>query len=165
MLENELTFLVKKLPKDLEKYPKKEIKQGYYSDLPSPLRIRDEDGKFTLTKKVPIVKGDASRYQETELSIKKEEFEQLWPVCKKFLTKTRYYYPIGNLKAEIDIYHGKLEGLATVEVEFPNEKSRKKFIPPEWFGADITQEEWSVNSVLAELTYRKVINLIKKIKK
>ena len=139
MIETELSFLVKKLPTDLKKYPKKEIKQGYYSDLPSPLRIRDEDGKFTLTKKIPIVKGDASRHREIQFPIENEEFDRLWPICKKSLTKTRYYYPIGNLQAEIDIYHGALEGLKTVEVEFPDKKSCSQFIPPEWFGADITQ--------------------------
>jgi len=163
MLENEFTFLIKKLPEDLEKHPKKEIRQGYYSDLPSPLRIRNESGKFTLTKKIPIKDGDASRYEETELFIKKEEFELIWPVCKKSLDKTRYYYPIDNLTAEIDIYHGKLEGLVTVEVEFPNEAIRESFIPPEWFGFDITQEKWSANSVLADLTYEEVVKLIEKI--
>jgi len=163
MLENELTFLVKKLPKDLEKYPKKEIRQGYYSDMPSPLRIRDEDGKFSLTKKIPLKEGDHSRYQETELFIKKEEFDRLWPGCKKNMTKTRYYYPLGSLKAEIDIYHGRLEGLATVEVEFSDEETRTNFSPPEWFGTDITQEEWSANSVLSDLSYQEIIELIKKI--
>lgn len=34
MMENELTFLVKELPKNIEKYPKKIIEQGYFSDSP-----------------------------------------------------------------------------------------------------------------------------------
>lgn len=164
MLENELSFLIKKLPEDLEKYPKKDIRQGYYSDMPSPLRIRQEEGKFTLTKKIPLKEGDSSRYEETEMSIKKEEFEKLWPACKKSLAKTRHYYPIGNLKAEIDVYHGKLKGLVTVEVEFPDEESRKSFIVPAWFGADISQERWSANSILSELSYPEVLELIGKIK-
>lgn len=163
MLESEYSFLVKFLPKDLENYPKKEIKQGYYSDMPSPLRIRESESKYELTKKVPLKEGDASRYDEVNLPIKKEEFERLWPACKKSLTKTRYYYPLeNNLKAEIDIYHGKLEGLATVEVEFPSEEVRAKFKSPDWFGVDITQEEWAANSELSELTFDQVKDLIKK---
>ena len=160
MLENELTFLVKELPKDLEKYPKKEIRQGYYSDMPSPLRIRDEDGKFTLVKKLKIKEDDCSRYNETELQIKQEEFERLWPLCKKSLNKTRYCYPTGNLTAEIDIFHGRLEGLKMVEVEFPTEKDREEFIVPDWFGLDITQESWSANSILSEMSYEEVIALV-----
>ncbi len=163
MIENEFTFLVKGLPEDLEKYPKKEIKQGYFSDFPGPLRIRDENGKFILTKKTPIKKGDASRYEETEIIIKQEEFERLWPACKKQLAKTRYYYPINGLTAEIDLYHGKLKGFLTVEVEFSNETKRKNFIPPAWFGKDITQEKWSANSVLADLTYQNILERIKKL--
>ena len=163
MIENEFTFLVKKLPKDLKRYPKKRIRQGYFSDLPSPLRIRDEDGEYTLTKKFIIKEDDFSRYNEIVLPIKKEEFERLWPVCKKTLTKTRYYYPLSNgLKAEIDIYHKKLKGLVTVEVEFPSEEARKKFRPPDWFGLDITQKDWSNNLILAGLTYREVKKLIDK---
>lgn len=163
MLESEYSYLVEKLPKDLEECPKKEIKQGYYSDLPSPLRIRDEDGHFTLTKKIPIAEGDASRYDETEMPIKKEEFNRLWPVCTKSLSKTRYYYPLkDNLKAEIDVYHGKLEGLVTMEVEFPSEEIRIDFKTPKWFGQDITQEKWAANSELSELTYEQVKGLVKK---
>lgn len=164
MLENELSFLVKKLPQDLDKHPKHEIKQGYFSDLPSPLRIREKAGEYTLTKKIMTSKGDASRYQETEFPIKKEEFERLWPACKKSLTKTRYYYPLkNNLKAEIDLYHGKLEGLATIEVEFPDESTRQKFKIPDWFGTDITQQNWAANSELSELTYNQVKKLTDKI--
>jgi len=163
MLESEYSYLVEKLPEDIEKSPKKEIDQGYFSDMPSPLRIRNQDGFCTLTKKIPLKEGDHSRYEETEMPIKKEEFDLFWPVCKKSLSKTRYYYPLENsLKAEIDVYHGKLEGLMTVEVEFPSEEIRAAFRPPEWFGLDITQEEWSVNSALSELTYEQVKDLIKK---
>lgn len=164
MLENELTFLVKNLPEDLDKHPKKEIRQGYYSDMPSPLRIRDEGGKFSLTKKLKIKEDDFSRYNEIDLPIKREEFERLWSVCKKSLSKTRYYYPISALVAEIDIFHGKLEGLKIVEVEFSKEEDRARFVPPEWFGLDITQENWSVNSVLSEMSYEKVMRLVDKMR-
>ena len=163
MLESEYSYLVKKLPEDLEKAPKKEIKQGYFSDMPSPLRMRESEGKFELTKKILLKEGDHSRYEETNLPIKKEEFDRLWPVCKKSLSKTRYYYPIeNNLKAEIDVYHGKLEGLTTVEVEFPSEEVRAAFKTPDWFGMDITEADWSPNSILSEMTYADVKKLIKK---
>ncbi|OGD57347.1 hypothetical protein A2V71_00830 [Candidatus Berkelbacteria bacterium RBG_13_40_8] len=160
MLESEFTYLTKKLPEDLEKCPKKEIKQGYFSDMPSPLRIRESEGKFELTKKIPLKEGDASRYEETNLLIKKEEFERLWSACKKSFIKTRYYYPLENdLKAEIDVYHGKLEGFATIEVEFPSEEIRASFKVPDWFGKDVTQEHWVANSNLSEKTCEEVKKL------
>ena len=99
------------------------------------------------------------------MPIKKDEFELLWPHCTKSLSKTRYYYPLeNNLKAEIDVYHGKLEGLMTVEVEFPSEEVRAAFCVPDWFGLDVTQEPWSANSMLTELAYEQVKELIAKIK-
>ncbi len=163
MIENELTFLVKELPKNIEKYPKKIIKQGYFSDFPSPLRIRSEDAEiFTLTKKEKIKEGDCSRHNETTIKIKEEEFEILWPLCKKSLEKERFYYPVGDLTAEVDIFSGDLQGFNMVEVEFPDEKTRESFTPPDWFGTDITQKKWAANSVLSEMTYQEVLLLIKK---
>ncbi len=163
MLENELTFLIKKIPKDLENYPKKEIKQGYFSGFPSPLRIRNEDDKvFTLTKKTKINEDDSSRFNETTIVIKKEEFDILWLVCKKKMAKTRYFYPLQGLTAEVDIFKGRLNGLKMVEVEFSNEKKREEFNPPEWFGEDITQKSWAANSVLANFSYKKLLLMINK---
>ncbi len=161
MIENELTFLIKELPEDLEDYPKKKIEQGYFSDIPSPLRIRNENNEiFTLTKKSKINENDASRFNEITVSIKKEEYDILWPVCKKKLSKTRYFYPLNNLTAEIDVFHDKLKGFMMVEVEFPNEESRIKFTPPKWFGKDITQEKWAANSFLTDLTYKELLSFL-----
>lgn len=161
MIENELTFLIKDLPPDIEKHPHKKIKQGYFSDIPSPLRIRAEDDKvFTLTKKIKINDTDSSRFDETTIEIKKEEFAILWPICKKKISKTRYFYPLDDLVAEVDVFSEKLKGFVMVEVEFPNEKRRKIFIPPEWFGRDITQEKWAANSFLADITYEELLSLI-----
>ncbi len=163
MVENELTFLIKKIPENLEKQRRSEIKQGYFSDFPSPLRIRSEnDQVFTLTKKVKINDNDCSRYNETNLPIKKEEFFLLWKVCPKKLAKKRYFYPLGDLTAEVDVFQGKLEGFAMVEVEFPNEESRSRFTPPDWFGEDITQGRWAANSVLSTLSFDEINTLIEK---
>ena len=64
--------------------------------------------------------------------------------------KTRYVHPLPDgLAAEIDVYHGPLDGLVTVEVEFPDEKRRAAFAPPAWFGKDVSQERWAKNSDLA----------------
>ena len=162
MIENEYSFLVEKLPDDIEKYPKKEIAQGYFSKTSSALRIRKENNKYILNQKVQVNPDDFSRFHETEIQIKKEEFELLYPKIIKGLTKTRYYYPLENdLKAEIDEYHGKLEGLMTVEVEFPDEKARTNFKIPDWFGKDVTQESWAANSELSNLTFEEVLKLIK----
>ena len=79
-----------------------------------------------------------------------DEYARLRPLAERTLTKTRSYLPLpGGLRAELDVFHGPLEGLAMVEVEFPDEAARAAFVPPPWFGRDVSQESWSANSWLA----------------
>lgn len=156
MIEIERTYLVKKLP-DLETCEKTLIRQGYYSGLPSPLRIRQQGDKLTLTKKLVQIHGDQSTHDEINLSIKPEEFKRLWPTATKSLEKTRYLVPLlEDLIAEVDVFHGKLEGLVLVEVEFPSREAMEIFVPPEWFGRDVTDEDFSVNSFLAEKSFEEI---------
>jgi len=152
MLENELSFLVRRLP-DLEGAVKKEIEQHYLSAGPSPLRLRRIGGGFELTKKIDLDAGDMTRKEEITVPLTAEEFRLLRPLAVRGLAKTRHYLPLpGGLKAEIDAFHGPLEGLLMVEVEFPDEASRAAFAPPDWFGRDVSQENWSANSWLAGRT-------------
>lgn len=51
---------------------------------------------------------------------------------------------------EVDIYRGRHTGLVVAEVEFADEKSCREFIPPDWFGEDVTGRSRYSNVVLAE---------------
>lgn len=161
MLESELNFLLVNLPSDYKDFPSIQIRQGFISGLPSPLRIRESEGKFTMTKKHPVSPDDGSRYIESEIELSKEEFEKFWPICQASLSKRRYKYPLyDGLVAEIDIFQDKLEGLVYAEVEFPDEELRKNFKKPDWFDIDITQEKWVANSELSKLNYSQVEKII-----
>jgi len=149
MLENELSFLVRELP-DLSKAARKDVEQHYLSSGPAPLRLRRSNGGFELTKKLDVDPADLSRKEEITIPLDEEEFRKLRPLSVRGLAKTRYYLPLpGGLTAELDVFRGRLEGLVMVEVEFPNEASRRSFVPPPWFGRDVSQEAWSANSWLA----------------
>jgi len=149
MLENELSFLVGELP-DLGGAARKEIEQHYLSAGPSPLRLRRIGDGFELTKKLDLDPADMSRKEEITVPLTAEEFQRLRPLAIRSLAKMRCYLPLtGGLTAEIDVFHGGLEGLTMVEVEFPDETSRRSFVPPPWFGRDVSQEDWSANSYLA----------------
>lgn len=150
MLEIEKTYLVKQLPKNLSQYKSVKIQQGYLSPGPSPLRIRQKGDKFELTKKIPLASGDVSSVEEINIYLTEYEFKKLWPLVERSLTKTRHLIPLGGeLTAELDVYSGSLDGLIVVEVEFPSSKSMNSFTPPDWFGRDITQEDFFANSYLA----------------
>ena len=51
--------------------------------------------------------------------------------------------------AEVDIYHGSLAGLSVAEVEFASESSAAEFVPPHWFGRELTGDDRWSNAQLA----------------
>ena len=63
--------------------------------------------------------------------------------------KTRCRIPLGNYTAELDIFHGAHEGLLLVEVEFPSVEAANAFVPPAWFGDDVSGDPRYRNSYLA----------------
>ncbi len=149
MIESELSFLVKWLPR-LDGLDKKEIDQDYLSDETEPLRLRKMNGRFELSKKINLSEGDISRRDEFTLPLSAAEYDKLSKLSVRRLVKTRYYAPLPEgLVAEIDVFHGPLEGLIMVEVEFGDESARRAFLPPPWFGRDVSQETWARNSFLA----------------
>ncbi len=65
------------------------------------------------------------------------------------VTKVRSLVPVGEYRAEVDIFQGALDGLAIAEVEFPSPEAADAFEPPSWFGEEITgRSEWG-NAALA----------------
>lgn len=156
MIEIEKTFLVRELP-ELSLYKSVKIKQGYISTTTSPLRIRQKGDKFELTKKIPLKEGDFSSVDEINIPLTEYEFNRLWSLVKKSLEKTRYLIPIkDNLIAELDIYENELKGFFVVEVEFISKKQMNSFSPPDWFGEDITQKDFSANSFLAGKSFSEI---------
>jgi CYTH domain-containing protein len=145
------------LPNNLDSFKHFEIKQGYITTEGSTIRIRQNGDKYELTKKTPIKENDFSQYEEINIYLTEAEFKKFWILTDKSLEKTRYFISINNnLTAELNVYHGLLDGLAMVEVEFKSESDMNKFIPPDWFGRDVTQEDFSANSFLAGKNYSEI---------
>ena len=65
------------------------------------------------------------------------------------IEKRRYYMPYGKYTVEIDVYQRSLEGLVVCEVEFPNEDEALSFVPPEFFGKEVTSDKRYKNKNLA----------------
>ncbi len=150
-IEIERKFLVNYIP-DLKNCKSYYIKQGYLSINPV-LRIRQKNEKYIFTFKG---KGDIQR-EEFEKQITKEEFENLWlKIEGEPIIKTRYIIPLENgLLAELDIYDGSLKGFKNVEVEFNNIKDAENFVPPDWFGEDITKNVKYTNAYLSKVSAKK----------
>jgi adenylate cyclase len=136
-LEIERKFVIDQLPRMLERYPHKEIAQGYLAigRDKAHVRLRRAGRVCTLTFK----RGPARAREEREIHLTPVQFDILWPATSgSRLTKTRYYVPYKKLTIEIDIYRGSNQGLMVAEVEFPDVATYHSFRPPDWLGDEVT---------------------------
>lgn len=145
-MEIERKYLIRRLPENLSQYQCKKIAQGYICTNPV-VRIRKSDDEYYLTYKS---KGLMAR-EEYNLPLTPEGYEHMLPkIDGRLIEKSRYLIPLeGKLTAELDIFEGDLAPLIIVEVEFDSLDAANSFIPPEWFGEDVTESRKYHNSNLA----------------
>lgn len=149
--EIERKFLVASLP--AEKSLPVFIDQGYLriDDDGSEDRVRrmrnpDGTNEYFRTHKSG---GDVERGEE-EYALPPEEFEAQWPKTRGLrIAKIRFPIAADALTYEIDMFRGELEGLLTVEVEFDSRAASEAFVPPAWFGPEVTADPAFKNKNLA----------------
>ncbi len=156
-MEIERKFQIKIMPDKLSQFNQKEIEQGYLCTNPV-VRIRKSNNDYILTYKSKLGMVEkpeeiALTCEEVELPLSKDAYEHLRnKVDNNIITKTRHLIPLeGNYTAELDVFHRYLEGLVFVEVEFPSEEEAAAFIPPEWFGKDVSFDKHYKNNYLASI--------------
>lgn len=76
----------------------------------------------------------------------------------KYFQNTKKYSVFCSLVAELDQFHGSLEGLCLVEVEFPDLQTAHTFQPPSWFGAEVTKNPCFSNAWLSCHTLSEISN-------
>jgi CYTH domain-containing protein len=126
------------------------LRQGYLAqDGAVEVRLRTADSRTTLTVKA----GTGLARTEVELPVSPEQAEALWPsTATRRIDKTRYRVAIGDPgghTAEVDVYLDALAGLCVVEVEFASRADAAGFVPPDWFGREVTGEPGWSNAALA----------------
>jgi adenylate cyclase len=126
------------------------LRQGYLAEEgDTSVRVRIRREAATVTVKA----GRGLSRTEVEMPISADQAEALWPhTAGRQITKTRHRVVLDStagLVAEVDVYAGDLSGLYTVEVEFPSEVAASEFVPPAWFGRDVTNEHEWTNAALA----------------
>jgi len=145
-MEIERKYLISSPPADIESYPCRMIEQGYLSTAPV-VRIRRDNDEYILTYKS---KGLMVR-EEYDLPLTKESYEHLkTKIDGRLIRKHRYMIPLDDvLTIELDLFDGDLAPLMLAEVEFPTEEMANSFIPPAWFGEDVTYSTDYHNSRLS----------------
>ena len=144
-MEIERKFLIDKLP-PLDGVECEKIEQGYVLLSPE-VRVRQKGDKFYYTEKSD---GTLVR-KEYEKEITEAEYREfLAKICGEIVEKTRYYIPLGKYTAELDVYGGRHAGLCVCEVEFECEEEAMAFIPPDWFGKDVSDDKRYKNKNLSQ---------------
>lgn len=175
-IEIERKFTVKKLPKDLDRYPYHVIEQGYLNVHPA-VRVRREDDTYYMTYKGSSPEsGSDGKIGKVEynMPLDKESYDHL--VLKadgNMIRKKRYLIPLnsdgfdeaffagnpdvkkaveeGKIKIELDIFDAPFEGTILAEVEFPSEEAARAYKPAKWFFEDVTGDVKYSNSHMSSV--------------
>ncbi len=143
--EIERKFLVDELPANLDEYDFHDLEQGYLNTAPV-VRVRKEDDTYYLTYKG---RGFIER-EEYNLPLTEEAYLHL--VAKtdgKIISKRRYLIPFNGYTIELDVFKEPFAPLVLAEVEFQTLEEANAFVPPAWFGRDVTSEPEYTNSYLS----------------
>ena len=162
-MEIERKFLIKKLPDNLDSYPVHHIEQAYLNINPV-VRVRKEDDDYYLTYKG---KGMLAR-EEYNLYLNQESYYHLREKADgNIISKKRYLIPLNNpgfregyptppddysLTIELDVFDAPFAPLILAEVEFGSKEAAEAFVPPDWFGEDVTYRKEYHNSFMANFS-------------
>ncbi len=124
------------------------VEQGYLFTELGELRVRRKKDRYFLT-----VKGDGAMVRdEWETEIPSWVFDTIWPrTFGRRIEKTRYVFNENGQTLEVDEYHGHLQGLITMEAEFPDKQTSDSWELPSWADSatEVTHDGRFKNKILA----------------
>ena len=148
-MEIERKYLIPTLPADLDTYPCKLIEQGYLCTGPV-VRIRRQDDRYILTYKG----GGKMIREEYNLPLTEEAYNHLRPKTDgNIIRKRRYLIPQGPYTIELDVFEEPFCDMVMAEVEFPTPEEAYAFLPPAWFGPEVTQDSRFHNSHMSTAVF------------
>lgn len=122
MIEIERRFLASISDPDALPAPRV-LRQGYLTAGEPAVRVRDDGGRFVLTVKA----GRGRVRREVEVDVPPAEGRALLEMAgERVLEKRRHHAG----RWEVDVFHGKLQGLVIAEVELAHEDEALPPPPP-----------------------------------
>ena len=147
-IEIERKFCVQEMP-NLTARSGVAIAQGYLAvdAAGTEIRVRRKGGQYYQTVKT----GMGIKRIEVEMALTRAQFDILWPLTAgKRIKKVRYELIEEKWTIELDVYRGRLKGLVIAEVEFESVAESARFVPPPWFGREVTDDARYKNANLAQ---------------
>lgn len=98
-----------------------------------------------------VKSGSGIQRAELEVEIDEKQFDVLWPATEGCRVEKVRWTGVLECGAvfELDLFEGDLAPLLLVEVEFQNLAEAEDFVPPDWFGRDVTDNVAYTNVALA----------------
>ena len=128
------------------------ITQGYLSREPErTVRVRLTEFPYSTRPACAFltIKGvtEADTREEFEYSIPTADARRLLQLCTgNIISKTRYIVPHGEFVWEVDVFHGRHQGLRIAEIELGG--SRHDYPLPPFAGEEVTGNPAYYNSAL-----------------
>jgi CYTH domain-containing protein len=159
--EIERKFLVKSDAFIAQATTSYEIMQGYLcKDPEKTIRVRIRDARAFLTIKSSLLRDGIAKF-EWEKEIDLADAKELMKICLPgAISKTRYIIKVNgqrtmdkgqgtkdkedDLKWEVDVFHGRLEGRVLAEIELSDED--EAFERPDWLGEEVTGQPQYYNA-------------------
>ena len=108
-----------------------------------------QDELYILTYKG----GGMMAREEYNLPLDAESYQHL--VAKAdghIISKVRYIIPLDDgLKIELDHFSSPIKDLYLAEIEFESVEQAEAYVPPAWFGRDVTYDPRYHNSVMSKM--------------
>lgn len=109
-------------------------------------RTCSSEASYFLTAK----EGTGLERREVEIKISKDIYNALLPKGKAMVSKRRRIFRYRGHNVEIDSFEVGLGGLIIAEVEFETVEAAQAFVPPDWFGKEVTEDARYCNENLAQ---------------
>jgi len=158
-LEIERKYIVRSLPEGYETHDREYIQQGYMPSGALEKRLREAVADGTPTYVLTTKRGHGLVREEKEVVLGEAQYRKLWALTEGHrLSKIRYSIPYnytsqGGMRDTVLIYLDKycdsLSCLQTAEVEFKSLEHSGGFVPPPWFGKEVTADPAYSNRMLA----------------
>lgn len=149
MKEIERKFFLEGIPKNIYIVKKLNIEQFYLcSNDEFVTRVRKIDEVCNVGFKI----GKGLERLEKEILINENDFNDLKRLNpERKIRKYRHICKIDGYKIEIDEFRDNLKGLFVAEVEFKSVNEAENFIPPSWFGVELTDDMRFTNAQLSKV--------------
>ena len=131
-----------------------EIFQGYISIGDPEIRVRrctrlcgDFEGlkEYTLGIKM----GSGLVRQEFKMELSEGQYHELFDSTTSHITKTRYVFEEEGFDIEVDVFRGSHSRLTLAEIEFSSVEESENYVPPLWFGTEVTTDKRYKNKYLS----------------